>query len=164
MSKAGYKIFQKSVSGIGLAILLGIIIIGRSQKEKADFESASGKIIYLEKYNDYAQTNDTVKFRYLQIDNYPKIFEIFIGRDAGDFKPKFERIDDLKLNDIITIYFDEKFNKGGNINRLAYFIDRGQETIYIKGSWEKYLGYFIVAISLLTLILIFLLKSKGKIE
>ncbi|MCU0443688.1 MAG: hypothetical protein MUE85_02140 [Microscillaceae bacterium] len=41
----------------------------------------------------------------LKVKGYPKTFELFIGKDFGDFSPEFEKIDDLKLGDKIDVFF-----------------------------------------------------------
>ena len=88
----------------------------------------------------------------------------FIGKDWGDFKPKFEKVDDLKIGDSVTIYFDENFKtESDTINRLAYFIDRGQEPIFVKGSWEKNFAYFIFGSVLIILFVLVVAKRKSKI-
>ena len=158
------NIFLKSLYGLGFSIFLGILIFNRSDKDKPEFKSVTGRLLSIDKSNQLTPRQDTLKFRYLTIDSYPKTFEIFIGKDFGDFRPKFENIDDLKPNDDITIYFDENFKTEDEpINRLAYFIDRGQEAIFIKGHWEKNAGLFLIGLSILILIVLLILKKNGKI-
>jgi hypothetical protein len=94
------------------------------------------------------------KFRYLKIDNFPETFRLFVGKSAGDFKPEFEKIDSLKKEDVVTIYFS------GN---ETYFIDRGEEAIFIKGSFQKYLSIGIIICCTILILLLVILKSKGKI-
>lgn len=158
-------IFFKSLYGLGFTILLGILICTRSDKRKFEFNKVTGRLISITNSNQLLPSQDTIKKRYLSVDNYPKVFEIFIGKDFGDFKPKFEKIDSLISNDEITIYFDENIQTQNDpINRLAYFIDRGQETIFIKGNWEKNLGFFLIGLSISILIVLIFLKLKRKIS
>ena len=115
--------------------------------------------------NETLPARDTSKYRYLRIDSHPKIFELFIGKDFGDFKPKFEKVDTLSINDTITIYYDENFKTLDDpINRLTYYKDRGQEVIFIKGGWEKSLAIFIIGLSILIILVLIVLKRRGKIE
>lgn len=163
--KSRKVIFLKSVLVLCIVIILGIFIYVRAEKEKTSFESVTGKIIFLDKSIATFPNKDTTKYRYIQLDIYPKAFEVFIGKEEGDFKPKFEAIDKLKMNDIITIYFDENlYTQNDQINRLSYFIDRDRETIFIKGGKEKYIALFIIGVSLLLILMLIVLKQKGKIE
>ena len=162
--KTKKNIFLKSLYGLGFTVFLGVFIIARSEKSKSEFTKVSGRLISINNSNQFAPRQDTSKFRYLLIDSYPKIFEIFIGKDFGDFKSKFENIDNLRANDDITIYFDNNFQTEDDpINRLTYFIDKGQERIFVKGTWEKNMGIFLTGLSLLIFVALLILKQKGKI-
>jgi hypothetical protein len=160
MPKPTYPVFSKSIIAIIGVIILSVILYLRADKEKTAFDNISGRLIYFEhSYEDFPNRNKD-KYRYLALDNYPKVFEVFVGKDAGDFKPKFEQIDLLKKGDKITVYFDDQAD---HINRLAYFIDRGNQPIFIKGSWEKNAAYFLAGLSIGLLALLLALKRQGKI-
>ncbi len=114
--------------------------------------------------NKSFQNKESSKFRYLRLDNFSKTFQLFIGKGSGDFKPEFEKIDALKIGDSVTIYFDENFKtKEDSINRLTYFIDKGNEAFFIKGGFEKYVAYFIIGIAIIFILTLIILKKKGKI-
>jgi len=158
-------IFLKSLMGLFFAISLGFVIFQRSGKHKSEFQTVSGRLTSLTNINEGFPNLDTAKFRYLEVAGYPKTIELFIGKGSGDFRPQFERIDDLKINDQLTIYFDESSDtRTDPINRLVYFIDRGKEPIFIKGDWEKYLAYVVWGICAATLAALIVLREKGKIE
>lgn len=162
--KPKHPIFLKSVGGFLFAILLGVIVFIRAEKKKSSFINVNGIITFIGNSPENLPANDSSKFRYLQVDNYPKTFELFIGKRSGDFKPEFEKIDVLKTGDSVTVYFDENFKTQQDpINRLAYYIDRGQEVIFIKGNFEKYIAYFIIGFSTLFILLLLVLKRKGRI-
>ena len=150
MAKAVHNIFVESSIGLAGVMIMSVFLFVRAGKEKSDFNKISGEIISLEKTN--------TKNRLLQIEN--RTFELFTGKDAGDFKPAFERIDELKPGDKITVYFDEQDDP---INRLAYFIDKGNEPYFIKGSWEKGLAYFLAGLCMAIFILLLVLKRLGQL-
>ena len=162
--KSTKPIFLKSVGGFLFAIALGYSLLLRADKNKSSFQKVTGIIASFEKTNKYFPNKDSLKFRYLEIIDFPKTFELFIGKGSGDFKPKFERVDNLKLNDTITIFFDENSKTQSDpINRLTYYIDRGKEVIFIKGSSEKYMAYFVIDFSLICILILIILKRKSKI-
>jgi hypothetical protein len=160
MAKTTYPVFSKGIISLIGVIILSVFLYLRADKEKTAFDKVTGHVIYFANSYENFPLRDKNKYRYLAIDDYPKVFEIFVGKEAGDFKPKFEQIDRLKKGDEITVYFDDQEDP---INRLAYFIDRGSESIFIKGSWEKGLAYFLVGLSIGILILLVVLKRRGKI-
>ena len=162
--KTNKPIFIKGILGILFAIALALFVFFRASKDKFSFQKVSGIITSLDKTNENFPNKDSLKFRYLKIDNSPKTFELFIGKDLGDFKPEFEKIDNLISGDSVTIYFDENYKTQDDpINRLTYFIDRGQSVIFIKGSGEKYLAYFLIGLSITGILTLIILKKKGKI-
>ena len=162
--KTKKPIFINSLFSLSFVLILAIFLFFRANKDKSSFEKTRGKIVLFNKENGLSTNNNSSNFRYLKVDSHPKTFELFIGKDWGDFKPKFEKVDDLKIGDSVTIYFDENFKtESDTINRLAYFIDRGQEPIFVKGSWEKYLAYFIFGSVLIILFVLVVAKRKSKI-
>ena len=143
---------------------LGFLLFTRADKSKSSFQNVSGIITSFSNSIESFPDKDSSKFRYLQLDNSPKTFELFIGKGSGDFRPKFEKIDDLKIGDSVLIYFDENYKTQQDpINRLVYFIDKGGEAIFIKDGFEKYLACFIIGISLISILTLVILKRKGKI-
>lgn len=162
--KSKHPIFLKSISGLLFAMALGFLLFTRADKSKSSFQNVSGIITSFSNSIESFPDKDSSKFRYLQLDNFPKTFELFIGKGSGDFRPKFEKIDDLKIGDSVLIYFDENYKTQQDpINRLVYFIDKGGEVIFIKGGFEKYLACFIIGISLISILTLVILKRKGKI-
>jgi hypothetical protein len=145
-----------------IALTFGLLL--RGQKEKKEFYKIAGRITYLGKTYQEFPTRHAGKYRYLQIDTYPKVFEVFIGNESGDFKPDFEQIDQLKAGDPLLIYYDEFSGEDDpRINRLAQYIDKDQQSYYVRGSWDKYLGYFLMGAGVAIGILLLYLRSKGKI-
>lgn len=139
-------------------------MIIRGTKEKSEFHSLKGKIVYFDKVYEELPNRHKGKYRYLAIENYNRLFEIFIGKDAGDFKPEFEIIDDLKIGDEIVVYFDESSNeKDIRLNRLIQFIDKNEVPYFIRGSKDKYGGMLISGLGILIFILLLYFKKTGKI-
>ena len=163
--KSKTPVFKKSIVALLFAIVTCFFFLQRADKAKTSFSKSNGVIISLNKVNDNYPGKDSLKFRYLQIDNYPKPFELFIGKNAGDFKPKFENIDNLKLGDSITVYFDESYKTQNKpVNNLVYFIDKGQESFFIEGNSKKNLIYGIIVFCLIFILVLLILKKKGRID
>ena len=144
-----------------MVIILSFYFVLRADKPKTAFQKAAGLLVSLDKTNENYPHKDSTKFRYLQIDNYPKPFELFVGKSAGDFKPKFENIEHLQLGNSVTIYFDETYKTNtAPVNNMVYFIDKGQEAIFIEGNSKKNLIYGIIIFSALFIPVLFILKKK----
>jgi hypothetical protein len=162
--KKQYPVFKKSLAGVITIIILGSFILVRGIKEKSDFHRISGRITYLGKVYEELPNRDKGKYRYLLIDTYPKMFELFIGKDFGDFKPKYERIDSLKPGDDILVYYDEDSKETDiRLNRLIQFIDKEDKPYFIRGSKDKNFGFFLIGIGILLGGIIFYLNKTGKI-
>ena len=165
MHKSTKPIFTRAVASLAFCFALSLFLYSRATKNKADFTATSGVVEYLENNHPFYPNKNAHKFRYLKVEGYAKPFELFIGKDAGDFKPRFERVDLLQPGDTVTVYYDENlYTKKDPVSRLVYFIDRKQETIFVKGHWEKNLAYFLAAISLIVLVWVLRLKQRGKIS
>jgi hypothetical protein len=145
-------------------IIAGIFLFNRAEKPKSSFQNINGVVHSLKNFTQGTTNVKVSKFRYLKINNYPETFELFVGKGLGDFKPAFEKIDAIKTGDSVSIYFEENpLTEEDSLNRLVYYIDRGNEPIFIKGGFEKYMAYFIIGISLITIIALIFLKEKGRI-
>ena len=162
--KKQYPIFKASIVGVIIILVLGSSILIRGTKEKTEFQNIKGKITYLDKSYEELPNRNQGKFRYLAIENYPKVFELFVGKDFGDFKPQYEQIDDLRIGDNIVVYFDENSKETDvRLNRLIQFIDKDELPYYIRGTKDKTYGYFIIIVGILLGGLVFYLKKNGKI-
>ncbi len=165
-SKTPYPIFHRSLVSIALIIILSCMMIYRGDKEKSQYNHLTGKITFLDDNYDEYPFRNAGKYRYLRIDTYPKTFEIFVGKDKGDFNPDYENLDALKLNDEIQIYFENPFffiKADPKIDKLIQFIEMEDQSYYIRGDSDRIIGYFCLSASLLMLILIFELKRRGTI-
>jgi hypothetical protein len=157
-------IFKAMVIGL-VACIVGILFyLQKGQKEKTGFEKISGTIISIENTYEPYEGLDSSKYRYIQIDNYPKPFQIFVSREKGDFRPEFENINALHTGDYISVYFDEtnKTNMS-NINNLAYYIEKGNELVFKQGNSKKNLLYGLLIFCVVSIGGLFILKKKQKI-
>ena len=159
-----YQIFNQSLAGVITIIVLSSFVLFRGTKDKSEFKKVSGNVVYLDKTFQELPNRHQGKYRYLMIDNYPKAFELFIGKDPGDFKPDYENIDSLEVGDEITIFYDETNRETDpRINRLLQFIDKQNQSYYIRGRHDKFLGYLGTIAGFFIGVWIIYLKRKGTI-
>lgn len=154
-------VFIPSVITLVILSICGGYLAFRGTKGKSEFHRADGRIIYIaQTYNRYPVRN-AGKYRYIAIDNYPAIFEVFIGHDAGDFSPKLEQMDALKQGDQVSIYFDEQHdNYDKELNRLLQYLDKDGKPYFVKGNEDMYGGLFIITFCTATIMLLVYLKQK----
>jgi hypothetical protein len=146
-------------------IILGTAILFRGVKEKIEFNKIVGQVIFLDKKYKDLPNRDFEKYRYLKIDSYSQVFEIFIGKDFGDFKPEFENIDKIQLGDKIEIFFDKDGKENEEeISRLIQYIDINNIPYYKRGSKDKIGGIILTSIGIALLLTISILKRTDKIE
>lgn len=166
MTKKVHSIFVDSLFGVTIILALSIFMFLRTNKDKSAFIKISGKITAIEHPDnrDKYPNHEPLKFRYIQLENYAFPFELFIGKDAGDFKPAFEQLDQLHPGDIISVYVsDQNISEDDPVNRFAQFIDKDNKPYFIKGSWDKGMAIFIAGVGIAILVLVLILKKKGKI-
>jgi hypothetical protein len=101
-------IFLGIIVGAVTILFAGGFLVYDQFKDKSDYEHVTGELIAITQTFQGLPVNNKGKSRFLFLDNYPRPFEIFIGKDKGDFKPKFERADELKIGDEVTIFFSKK--------------------------------------------------------
>jgi hypothetical protein len=153
-----------SVRGVifatAMVAILGILVIHNSSKKKNEYKKSIGKIEYLEKQFQDLPNRDFGKYRYLKIDSYPYLFEIY---EPNSEKTKLT-IDDLKKGNLIDIYYYETSDtRISGLNRFAQFIDREGQPYFIRNGFQKQLGYVILVLVLLTNIMAFIFWKKGKL-
>lgn len=160
-----YQIFVKSLFGVAFIIVTASYIFFRGTKEKNEFQSIAGKITYIDKVYENLPIRNHGKYRYLGLNNYPKIFEIFIGKDFGDFKPAYENLDSLKVGEDIIVYYDEVSTQrtDNRINSLLQFLDKKDKPYFIRGNVDKYLGSMLIICGLAIGLLVIYFKKIGKI-
>jgi hypothetical protein len=159
-------IFAKSMFGAITILILGFGILTRGQQQKQEFQRVTGPITSIGRTFPGAFNRHEEKTRYIQVANHPKVFELFIGKDPGDFSPAFENLDKLKSGDVVSVYYDEDQSRAADaaiVNRLAQFIDKGEQPYFMRGSKDTYGGYFAISAGALIGVTLLLLKKKGTI-
>nr|WP_295865238.1 hypothetical protein [uncultured Chitinophaga sp.] len=166
MRKTPPQIFLESVLSICGLLILSIVLYFREGMEKEAIQKITGRITYFEKsFGNHPPARHQGKCRYIRLDINTNVFEVFVGKDKGDFKPDMEKIDELHTGDEVTIYVDNLMAaQDGAINSNVRYIDKGNEPVFIRGNWIKKLILFVMGICTATLLLLGILKSKGKIE
>lgn len=166
MKRVPHPIFLKSVFSLIGLITIGITFYIRAGLNKNEIQKITGRITYLEKtFGSNPPARLEGKCRYIRLDTYAEVFEIFIGKDRGDFTPDLEKIDSLRAGDEITVYVNDPDSaQRSDVNRGVRFIDKGNEPVFIKGDWMKGMAIAIVGLSVGILALVFILKKKGKIS
>ena len=147
------------VSIIGLGI--GIFVIVNNTKEKLDYNKSSGTIEYLEKEFQNLPTRNKGDYRYLKLDSYPYLFEIYEPNSEQTEKT----LDDLNAGDYIEIYYYETADtRNSGLNRYAQFVDFNGQSYFIRSGFQEKLGYFLIGLFLLMIFLGFVLLKKEKLE
>ena len=159
-----YPFFETLIVVTLVIIFTGASILIRGLKDKKDFPNVSGKITYLDKLFEDLPKNTTNQYRYLIIDNYPKVYEIFIGKNWGGFMPVVQKIDSLNVGDEISIFFEADAREDDRLNKSAYFIDKGTQPYFVRHRLKVYIGYFLIGVGSVFSMLLFYLKSRGTIR
>ena len=147
-----------------LIIVSGFLII-RDTKPKTEYSKLRGIISYYDKTYGELPNRDMGKYRYLKINNYPYEFELYIGKDFGDFKPEFENLDGLKVGDNISIYgYETNDTKQSGINRNTQFIEKDNQLYFKRGAQSKIIGIFLIGCSLGLILIGFIFMKQGKIK
>lgn len=140
---------------------LGIFVVVYSNKEKNEFEKSTGTIEYYDKEFQNIPNRHKGDFRYLKIDTYPYLFEIY----EPNCELTEKKIDDLIVGDKIDIYYYETsstINEG--INRYVQFIDKEEQPHFIRSGFQEQLGYIVIVLGVLINLLAFVLWKKGKLN
>jgi len=156
---------QSMISAVAL-FLGGIYLLFLAHERREDMLQITGPLLTIQRELTDHPNRHIGKPRYLQIGGYNKYFEVFVGKDPGDFSPTLERIDSLRKGDMVTIYFVEndlssEASQDESINRLAQYIEQDGRVYFVHGSGMKYIGYFVLTISICLIISLLIFKKKG---
>jgi len=154
------------IIAVSIAVtIMMIFYIQMNSKEKSEYKKNTGQIIYLDKQLGNLPVRNMGKYRYLKINGYEYPFEIFVGNEPGDFKPRFEQIDKLILGDTVTVYFYQTNDviKDG-INRFVQFIDKNNISYFERGNSKNAFGFVVILMCVLLLICGIILWKMKKIE
>ena len=160
MNQQRLKFFLGGITaGIAVAAI-GIYMYVRGEKPMTEFESITGPITYLA---DGDGSFHNPKQRYVEIEGYDKVFEIFIGMDPGDFSPKSQKIDQLKVGDVVTVYHEDtplQRNQDPNLDKGIQYLQKDGKLYYEKGNKDKYFAYFFIPMGILIGILSYFRAKK----
>lgn len=151
--------FGGIMAGIAV-VVVGIYMYARDQKPMAEFEKVTGAITYVA---DGDGSFHDPKKRYVEIEGYDKAFEIFIGMDPGDFSPKSQKIDQLKVGDVVTVYHEDtplQKNQDPNLDKGIQYLEKDGDLYYEKGNKDKYFAYFFIPMGILIGILSYFRAKK----
>lgn len=154
-----------SVCGVIFASIivlgLGIFVIVNNSKDKKEYDKSTGTIEFFDKEFQNLPTRHKGDFRYLKIDSYQYLFEIY----EPNSEPTELSIDDLKVGDKVDIYYYETSDtKNIELNRFAQFIDQGGKAYFIPNGFQKQLGFIIIGLCVLMNIMAFAFWKKGKLK
>jgi hypothetical protein len=156
-----HPVFLKSLFGVATILSFGFDLTLRGIKEKKDFIHSKGKIIYYA--DNYPDINRPYgKHKYVIIDSYNRLFELAVLEKQTD-KYKF-KYDDIKIGDTIDTYFDEdNFAADKRTNMCMYFIDKNGQSIFIYRPNDTIPGICFIGFGLSIMIILIILRQKGKI-
>ena len=160
-----FPVTYKSINLLALVFIgFGLYMVSNNFKDKSSFENRSGHIVYLAESYHQLPLRYPGKYRYLGINTFPYIIEIFVSHDPSDFVPKHEQIDKLKIGDSITVYYkDGAYIAKEHILRTIKFIDKDGVSFYEDGNGDIFGGVLICGISICLFPLAYYAKKKGKI-
>lgn len=139
---------------------IAIYVINNNSKEKHQYQKSTGTIDFFDKKFQNFPSRNKNDYRYLKIDSYPFIFEIYKPNSLTTNKT----IDDLKIGDIIDIYFYETENTWEEkINRYTQYIDSDNYPYFIRNNFQVQLGFSLIGLSILIIFIAFLLWKKKKL-
>ncbi|MHA4894646.1 hypothetical protein ACXZ1K_07845 [Pedobacter sp. PWIIR3] len=144
-----------------LILGMGIFVVVNNSKEKKEYDKSTGTIEYFSKEFQDLPVRDKGDYRYLKIDAYPYVFEIY----EPNSEPTQKSIDDLKVGDMIDIYYYETDNtREEGLNRYAQFIDQKGQSYFARGGFQKQLGFVVIGLAILLNVMSFAFYKKGKIK
>ncbi|GAA4798407.1 hypothetical protein GCM10023231_28950 [Olivibacter ginsenosidimutans] len=151
------RIFISSLFILGLAVFS----LFNNSKKKEDYLKSKGTIEYLDRTFQDLPIRNKGEFRYLKIETYPYLFEIY----EPNHEPNNLTIDDLKIQDSIDIYYYETNDtKNSGINRYVQFIDKDGKAYFIRNGFQKQLGLIVIFLGIFINVIALVLWKKGKLN
>jgi len=154
-----------SVRGVIFASIItlgvGIFVTVNNSKHKTEYDKTTGNIEYFDKEFQNLPTRHKGDFRYLKIDSYPYLFEIY----KPNSEPTKMTMDDLRIGDKIDIYYYETSDtRNIELNRFAQFIDKDEQPYFVRNGFQKQLGLVIIGLSILLNVMSFIFWKNGKLN
>lgn len=139
---------------------IGFWIISNNSKDKEEYLKSHGRIEYLELEYQHLPARHKGDYRYLKVEGYPYIFEIY----EPNGEPTIKSIDHLKVGDVIDIYYYETSDtRNSGLNRFTQFIDYLGQPYFIRNDFQKELGFSLMGLCLLIGVIAFFLAKKEKL-
>ncbi|RDC62364.1 hypothetical protein [Adhaeribacter pallidiroseus] len=148
--------------GTILILAAGLYFLFWSKKELAKFKQVTGIISFLAKTHPDAVGMPDAKNRYVQLSNFDKPFELYLGGDTGDFLPEFQAYDQLKMGDTITVYYNETppfVNASAKIIVFTQQINKNGQPYYLRGDMNLYFANFFIMVGVLLALFLHFYKS-----
>jgi hypothetical protein len=164
MSKPKPYFIKYLLSGI-FCLAISRYLLETAYKDKTSFHNITGPIEFVSsRYLDLPK-RDTTKFRYIKLRGYENPFEVFVGKDLGDFKPALDKTELLKRGETLTVYYEEDVvhTSGTPVNRHAYYMDLGTLPVFVSSPSQVYLAWFLMGVSILVIVIVLIGKWKGKL-
>ena len=154
-----------SVRGVIFASIiilgLGVFVVINNSKGKLEYDKTTGIIEYLDKEFQNLPSRHKGEYRYLKIDAYPFLFEIY----EPNSEPTAKRIDDLQVGDKVDIYYYETSNTiNEELNRFAQFIDMNEQPYFIRSGFQEQIGYVVIGLAVILNLMAFVFWKKGKLN
>ncbi|RYU77698.1 hypothetical protein [Hymenobacter persicinus] len=160
-------IFSQLLFAAIFGLAIGVVTLWRGHKRREDFYTLTGAVTNLtNSLNVEGHLNlNNEPLRYLQVQGQSRFFRLFIGEDLDGSKPNYQRIDDIKVGDIVTVYYDETLWSSSSdlVSNLAYFVDKDQQPYFIRGSLNNRTGYYFMGACAIVALASIYLKRTGKI-
>lgn len=144
-------------------IVIGLVIFHfvKNSKEKSEYDKITGTIEFYGKEYQNLPIRHKGKYRYLKVDTYQYLFEIYEPNN----KLADKKIDELQVGDKIEIHFYETSNtKKIKLNRFIQFIDKEGLRYFIRNGFQRQLSYTIIGLIILINMITYIFWKKGKLE
>ncbi len=143
-------------------LLIGIaaFVISYNTKEKNEYIKKTGQIEYFEHTYQDLPTRHHGEYRYLKIDSYEYVFEIYVTNSNKNSEP----IDNLEVGDTIkTFFYETESTHSDQLNRYIQFVDKNDRSYFIRGNFQRNLGYVFYGLIVFLNVLAFAFWKKGKL-
>lgn len=157
-------LFLKTVWGAIAIVAMSVYGLIESSKEKEELKTISGQIEFIAQQYQNLPIRDFGKYRYIKINSEAKPFEIFTGKESGDFKPEMEKLDELKAGDEVVLYVNSIAERQAEIvSRSVEIIEHNHLSYYIAGNGKFKIFIFCLCAGLGLAVWAIIFKYLGKI-
>ena len=140
---------------------LGIFVVQNNSRTRDDYQKSSGTIEYLALEFQHLPVRHKGDYRYLKIDSYPYMFEIY----EPNSEPDDRTIDNLETGDEIDIYYYETgHTHESGLNRYTQFIYHHGQSYFVRNGFQEQLGYIVIGLSLLINVMAFAFWKQGRLD